>query len=227
MATEKLTLETAARRVLREYEAHKRAWRDVRCSDDVPIAVGLFAALTDLEGVVPDDVVKPGDLYDAISQALNRSKALADLLALGRECDDDSAMTAAFHLYELLAHARQNLDQFWDQVKPRCNGETPASDGPDFRNLDGCVVTATRLFAHEKRIAQLSLNDVIARYRAFTWDVQENLTADKTEDEYTAKKTWTEKGLRHLLALLEVFEDCCGEHHELQKADQDSGEVTA
>jgi hypothetical protein len=129
MATEKLTLETAARRVITEYEDHKRAWRGVRCSDDIPIAVGLFGALDELEGVVPDDVTKPGDLYDAISQALNRSKALADLLALGRECDDDSADTAAFHLYELIGEARENLDKLWEHAKPNRAGAVTAVAG--------------------------------------------------------------------------------------------------
>ena len=67
------------------------------------------------------------------------------------------------------------------------------------------ITVAAKLIELEQAADSMSLDDIYARYQAHDWDVLEQLNGD-TELYTAAGNNWTEKGLRHFLALLELFE---------------------
>jgi hypothetical protein len=67
------------------------------------------------------------------------------------------------------------------------------------------IAVAAKFIELEQATDSMSLDDIYARYQAHEWDVLETLNGDA--DLFTTKNDkWTEKGLRHFLALLELFE---------------------
>ncbi len=72
---------------------------------------------------------------------------------------------------------------------------------------EGLLATAvaTKFVELEQATGSMSLDDIYARYQAHEWDVLEALNGD-ADLFTTANNKWTEKGLRHFLALLELFE---------------------
>ena len=73
---------------------------------------------------------------------------------------------------------------------------------------------AAKLIELEQAADRMALQDVYKEYRSFGWDVSDQ--PNSLGPFITANNNWTEKGFRHFLALLELYE-FFGSEYEVQK----------
>lgn len=146
-------------------------------------------------------------LIDKAHERQSRRPALPDTVTIDGKAFKTDALLRA-------------IDEVMQGPKPKgseLKGETVTIDGKEYpcdlalRALDivfapesvSKVERATaraRMEAFERQYRDLSPKECANELRRDLWDVSENIAADPTEDEFTVSHTWTDKGLRYMVA---------------------------